>query len=315
MNTRTISIHKSTMQAALWALFFLSCLPQYLYSQISGYDILNLDRSARSSALGGAFASIAGDVDALFYNPAGLAEIEEKSAGFTYLNHVLDINSGSFVVVAPRGANKYGIGFHYINYGDFERREGDGTYTGLFGAQDIVLTGGYAQKYSENIYLGASAKALYSKIDTYSSTAFAGDIGLIYSIPRYMLNIGISLTNIGFIAQAYDTIKDDLPASFRAGISKDLAHLPLLWSFEYRRFLDGENQLLGGGEFSFSESFKGRIGYNSYGRDQKIGSEGGALSGFSFGFGFFWKKYTFDYAYTSMGIIGNVNRLSVVFSF
>jgi len=294
---------------------FLLFLPGDVSAQNSGYDILNLDVSARSSGMGGAFVGIDGDLHALFYNPAGLAAINKRTASVSFLDHVLDINSGNAVTVFPRGETVYAAGISYINYGDFEGRDEFGNDTGSFSAQDVVLTGGLSRKYTDNIYYGVGSKVMYSKIESFSSTAIAADAGVMYVIPEQMLTIGLSLANIGYVAQAYDETRDDLPMVVKAGFSKRLAHLPFLMSLEFRQFFDGESQIVGGGEFTFSDYFKGRFGYNSYVGDQKIGDEGGTLSGFSFGIGLYWKKYVIDYAFTSMGIIGNLNRLTLAVPF
>jgi hypothetical protein len=296
----------------LLAVLFL--IPVSGYAQMSGYDFLNVDKSARAAAIGGAFTGISGDAHALFYNPAGLSGVDKITANISYLNYVLDINSGTIAFTFPReGNNTYAAGINYMNYGDFEGFDNFGNETASFGAQDVLFTGGMARSYSEKIDYGVSVKMLYSSIHNYSSFVGAADLGVIYKIPVQMMTVGLSISNVGYVLQAYDQTKDKVPAAAKLGISKRLAHLPLLLCFEGRQFFDGENQFILGGEFDFSETFQGRIGYNSYGRDQKIGSEGGTLSGISLGFGLKWRQYFIDYSFSSNGIIGNLNRLTLRF--
>jgi len=314
IENKMIKIRFFNRGIALIVLILCFSYPSIVCGQFSGYDILNLDFSARSAGIGGAFVGISGDMYVLFYNPAGLAGIDNKVVGFTYLNHVLDIKSGNVVYISPRGTSTIGGGIQYINYGEFEGRDKLGYDTGSFNAQDIVFAGGIARKYNENIFIGVTAKALYSKIDIYSSSAILLDAGVIYLIPNQLMTIGAAISNIGFVAKAYQTVKDDLPTQMKIGVSKQLAHLPLLWSLEYRRYRDGQNQVVGGGEFSFTKVLKGRFGYSSYARDQKIDDESGTLAGISLGIGLYWKKYIIDYAFSSMGIIGNLNRLTIIFS-
>ena len=130
-----------------------------------------------------------------------------------------------------------------------------------------------------------------------------------------MFTVGVSVANAGYVVSAYSESKDDMPTMLRGGFSKQLAHLPLLLSFEYRQFFNRDYQLVGGGEFTLAESFKGRLGYNSYGRDQKIGDEGGTFAGMSFGFGFLWRRYTFDYSFYYLGVIGSLQRLTLLWTF
>ena len=290
--------------------------PQTSLAQLSGYELLKMDISARASGMSGAFVAITGDLHSLFYNPAGLIGIQNKSLSFTYLYHVLDIKTGSIVFAVPHGINsKIAIGVNYINYGSFEGRDERGFPTSSFDAQDVVFVGGFAREYSSSLYYGLNGEVFYSKIGGFSSTVIGFGGGVIYSIPEHMLTIGVSVTNVGFVASAYVDTKDDVPTVIKGGFTKQLAHLPLLISFEYRQYFDGEFQIVGGGEFTFAEFLKGRLGYNSYGTDQKIGDEGGNFAGASFGFGFNWRQYLFDYSFSSFGVIGDLQRLTVSWMF
>ena len=294
----------------------LFVFPGVTPAQLSGYEILKTEISARASGMSGAFVGVTGDLHALFYNPAGLIGIQKKTVSFTYLDHVLDLKAGNIVFSFPYGLkSKYAFGVNYINYGTFEGRDRNGFPTSSFDAQDIVFVGGFAREYSSNLYFGLAGKALYSKIADFSSMVIALDGGVIYKVPEKMLTIGVSVNNVGLVTSAYADTKDDVPAMLKGGFSKHLAHLPLLISFEYRQFLNGDFQFVGGGEFAFTESFKGRIGYNSYGPDQKIGDEGGTFAGASFGFGFRWQRYLFDYSFSSFGVIGYLQRLTVSWTF
>ena len=294
----------------------LLVFPGVSASQLSGYEILKTEISARAAGMSGAFVGVSGDLYALFYNPAGLIGIQKKTFGFTYLDHVLDIKAGNFVYSSPLGVNsKYAFGINYINYGSFEGRDINGAPTTPFTAQDVVLAGGFAREYSSHVFYGISAKALYSKIAAYSSTVIVFDGGLIYTMPEKQLTFGVSVVNVGVVASAYTDTNDDVPSMLKGGFSKYLAHLPLLISFEFRQFLSGDFQVVGGGEFTFGQSFKGRLGYNSYGSDQKIGDEGGTFAGVSFGFGLNWKLYLIDYSFSSSGVIGNLQRFSVTWTY
>ena len=141
---------KGLIEGAIAIVFgFIILIAGTVKAQLSGYEILKLDISARASGMSGAFVGVSGDLHSLFYNPAGLIGISERSLSFTFLEHIVDIKSGSFVFAAPRGANsKYAIGGNYINYGTFEGRDINGLPAPSFYAQDIAVSGGYAGEYS-----------------------------------------------------------------------------------------------------------------------------------------------------------------------
>ena len=66
-----------------------------------------------------------------------------------------------------------------------------------------------------------------------------------------------------------------------------------------------------GSEFTLSEFLKLRFGYNTIGIDQRVGLDRDTLAGFALGFGVFWRRLTFDYALTSQGEVGFLNRVTI----
>ena len=106
-------------------------------------------------------------------------------------------------------------------------------------------------------------------------------------------------------------------------LSKKLAHLPLLLSVEGFQYQNEKFHFIVGGEFTVTPFLFLRLGYNSIGKDQKIRS-GSQFAGVSIGIGItlanavqfkntFWQRFSFDYALTSAGAIGRLNRISVGF--
>ncbi len=286
------------------------------YSAEPGFEFLRNEVGARPAALAGAFVAIEGDLNSIFYNPAGIASINNKTGTFTYINHLLDINAGVLGYAQPvLNKGVIGIGINYLNYGDLEGRTEEGLETGTFGAYDYVLILSYADEVLSNIKTGLSIKIINSKIESYSAGAFAMDVGILYKIQKHNLNIGFSIINIGSTTKAFIETKENLPSHIKGGISKKLAHLPLLITTEIRRFSGGDFQYLGGGEIIFNDKIKGRFGYNSNGTDQHFGITDDTFAGFSLGLGFIWNRFNFDYSLSSLGGIGNQNRFTITREF
>ena len=51
------------------------------------YDFLQLDSSPRASALGGAYVADIDDPNIIFYNPAGITNIDNIPISFSFLKH------------------------------------------------------------------------------------------------------------------------------------------------------------------------------------------------------------------------------------
>lgn len=60
----------------------------------TAYGFLKIDPSARSTGMGGAFVGLSDDESALYFNPAGLIQVETNRFFTTYNNYITDIQSG-----------------------------------------------------------------------------------------------------------------------------------------------------------------------------------------------------------------------------
>jgi hypothetical protein len=302
-------------------------LSSAMFAEIGGktslYEFLRNESSSRAAGLGGSFVSFANDPNVIFYNPAGLATVGSRMASFGFLKHLMDVNAGyaSYVQQLDILNGYIGVGIQYYNYGGFEELDEVGEKIGDFNAGDFALSVGYARKTETNFYYGLNLKLIYSSIASMSSAALAGDIGIFYSIPSDEINIGLSIQNFGIGLKTYDGLSEDLPLDIKIGISKKLEHLPLNinlnfhhLNFFYNDFIERFKAFSVGGEFTLSQYFKLRIGYNNLRRlDLKLGASSG-MAGFSLGLGVEVNKYLFDYSFTSYGAIGGLHRINLTTS-
>jgi hypothetical protein len=284
----------------------------------STFNFLRLDTSPRSAALAGSFVANGDDPNVMFYNPAGINLLSGMPVSFSFLKHLMDINSASVSFSKEfEGIGRFAAGVQYINYGTFTRADANGMKLGNFGVGDFALTLGYGNRLDNNFYYGANIKIIYSSIESFSSTAAALDLGLHYAIPESRWNFGFSILNLGTQLKSYFSTKEELPLDMRLGFSKELEKLPfrLFWSFNslsdrYDNFLDRFKQITIGGEFRFGQSLRLRFGYDNIKRkEMNIGFAG--LAGFSVGLGFMVNKYNVDYSFSSMGSVGELHRFGI----
>jgi len=275
----------------------------------TGFELLRTDGSARNSALGGSQIAVGGDLQSLFANPAGLADIERPVGAAGFFKHVLDINSGSLAYArAVRKVGTLALGLTYFDYGDFDRANEYGQKQGQFGASDILVSAAAAREIRKNLKGGVTAKFLNSTIDSYSASALVADFGLLYHTGYKGWDVGLGAFNVGTVTSAFLSEKDDLPTAYRLGASVPLEHLPVRFSAA-GEYMDPEGiRGCGGLEITFSPYVSGRLGYNTIGIDQKVGLDRDALAGFSGGLGLHFRSMSFDYALTSQGEVGFLHR-------
>ncbi len=310
------------MSIKKYLVFFVIILTNTAFGQ-NVYEFLRLDASPRAAALAGSFVTNYDDPNVMFYNPAGIATLKESPVSFSYLKHVLDINSATISgSTFLEGYGRFSAGITYINYGSFDRADEFGNRNGEFGAGDIAFVVGYANLLSENFYYGTNVKFIYSSIDDRSSSALALDLGLQYLIPDKKWSIGFSVLNVGTQLSSYYSTKEDLPLDVRFGVSKELEHTPFTLSAAFTRLSDKYDnlskrfqQFVVGAEIRLSKPLRIRVGYdNSKRKDLKIGSSTG-LAGISLGLGLSVGEYKFDYAFSSYGEIGGLHRIGISTTF
>ncbi len=287
------------------------------------FEFLRLDMSPRAAALAGSYVSNNDDPNVMFYNPAGINFLNNKPASFSFVKHLVDINSASLTYSQEvTDIGRFGVGVQYINYGSFTEADANGNELGEFGANEFALLVGYGNQLDENFYYGANVKFIYSGIADYSATGLAMDVGLHYEIPDAEWNFGLSVLNFGTQLSSYFNKNEDLPTDVRFGFSKVLPHTPFKFYFSFNRlnesydnFADRFKQITAGAEIRFSTSLKIRLGYdNEKRKDYKVGATAG-LAGFNIGVGFNVSDYTIDYAFSSMGSIGALHRIGVSTTF
>ncbi len=303
-------------------LIILFAIVNVVYSQ-SVFDFLRLDVSPRAAAVAGAFVANYDDPNVLFYNPAGLNLLEGQQVSFSYLKHLLDINSASLSYSNYfEKIGRVSGAVMYINYGSFTKADEYGNKSGEFGAADIAFIASYSNVIDKNFYYGANVKFIYSGIDDKYSTAVASDLGLLYCFPSVRWAIGFSILNAGTQLSSYAGITESLPLDVRLGVSKTLAHLPFTFFFSLNKLNENTTNLSDrlkfftlGGELKISKVLRLRFGFDNEKRqDLKIGASAG-LAGFNLGVGVKIKGYRLDYAFSSLGSIGGLHRIGITTSF
>jgi hypothetical protein len=286
----------------------------------SGYEFLRTDFSPRSSAMAGAFLVLRGDVNGIFQNPAVMAYTEERQFCFNYNNYLLDVAGGQAGYTQRlTGHGQISTSILYLNYGSFQETDEFATPTGRsFSANDMALALSYSDYLEDHFTYGVTLKYIHSKIDSYTASAIGLDLGMIYEASFSKdLYFGIALMNIGKSLTAYVHTKENLPLTLRFGFSKKLAHLPLVYNITFNDLNVEENSIFDhlkkfsiGGEFTLSQVFRLRLGYDNA-LHLDLNTPAAKFSGVSLGFGIIWRTYRFDYSFSSFGDLGSVHRFGI----
>lgn len=167
----------------------------------AGATELLIPVSARGTALGGAFAAGISGVEALYFNPAGVAASNlTTEVMFSHLNWIADINVEYAAVASRVGEFGYlGVSFKSIGFGDIEQttvENPDGTGT-IFSPNYLTMGLTYSRAMTDRILFGVTGKLISEKIMRESAMGVGFDFGLQYLSGITGLKLGITLMNLG----------------------------------------------------------------------------------------------------------------------
>lgn len=313
---------RKILSLSLLALFTFSLWGVNEDAGTSGFNHLQVIYSARAMGMARAMTGVNATIDGLQFNPAAILKVEELELSSTYSSYFVESNGGALHMLFPRNENvTYGLMLHYLNFGQMDRTEvtqsNEYLDTGeTFGASDIIFGVSAARIINPAIDLGISLKYIYDNIDTYSATAVAIDAGLIHHPINEKIKVGIAVRNLGKQITYYtdDKYSEKLPFTFAAGISYQMSPT-LLGTIDISKPQNSNLTVKTGFEYKIHPMLNLRTGYNANSADWKTGGSWDWSSGLSFGAGFNWKKYKFDYGISSYGNLGFVNQGTLIYTF
>lgn len=307
---------KTIIAAALAALALPCCLSSAFAGSARGtsaFQFLQLGVGARPSALGEVFAGVADDVNAIYWNPAGLAGIKRGELSMTRALWFEDIAYSNFAYGRPALGGTIGAGFNFLNTGTIQKADYLGNRLAeSYTAADMMGLVSYARPLG-GLALGANLKYISSRIDRRSAHSFAADLGALYSGFRpwgRKLSVGLAAQNIGTKAR-YVSEEYPLPVMIRAGGS--LALFKNLLVASDLTYAEKDVNLHAGAEYTRAFGafvLAARAGYKG-----DTVKELGLLSGLTAGMGVNWNDYQLDYAWNSFTDLGITHRISLGIKF
>ena len=264
-------------------------------------NIQNIGAGARSSALGNSFVALADNGDAVFANPAGVAQIQRHELAYTNVSLLFegidgdDLGQHVASYVQPLGT-RLGVGI------GFERIGSD-----LLSENGGFLSLGY--KLSSTLMVGVTGKYLIWKVrdipddpvngpDPLSNTtngAIGLDLGLLWKSPIQGAQIGVLLKNANEPNLAKTSGLGDagaLPMDLHVGASLPVAETSMVTVQWVVRELTDEpdSRVVVGGETRLVEGLMLRAGGSKLFQDDASGD-------LNAGLGYKRDKLLFDYGY------------------
>ncbi len=290
----------------------------------SGADFIKVGIGARPAAMGEAFVAAADDINAAFWNPAGLALIERTEASFMHMAYLADISYENVSLGGPiNRLSGWGASVSYMWQPPFDSTQNTfGAPTqAAANADDLAVGLSYAYNFGNyrttdfnvsNISAGATLKLIQRTLSDHTANAIYGDAGIVAEVMEG-LRLGFVVQNAGttitFISAA-----DPPPLNTKLGLAWNLRMNDsnrLMLAYDINHPIDLSDldtnrwrQNLGA-EYWLLNTLALRAGYE-FGYD---------LGGMTAGAGFRWNSLGVDYAFVPYSLAGNTHRISLDYAF
>ncbi len=255
---------------------------------------------ARALGMGGGFTSIGDDASTVFYNPAGLSNLDfsELSLMHMTLFEGIRYNYAAFVYPTHK-LGGFGVALMRVGTDDIPRRI-DFVETGTFDYSDFQMLLAYGQRVHHRIAFGLNMKIVNQSIDTYSDYGIGLDFSMLADFSSHV-SFGIVVRDLIPAELKLNMSKESVPTSVMGGLSyRGLVlddRVQVLTSMELEKIENRSVRVHTGAELTFRNTYMLRLGYD---RDN-----------FAFGAGYRPGRFQFDYSYKLLDYIDDSHRLSV----
>lgn len=287
---------------------------------ISSLQFLKIGVGARALGVGGAFAAIADDASALYWNPAGLV-LGGRSAYACYADWPVELSHRFAGVVFPFGANAVGVSLCQLACPETPvttELQPDGTGE-TWRYSDVAAAVSFSRSMTDRFSFGLTARYVDESLDLLHMRALTFDIGTYYRTGWGSSRFAVVVTNFGGDATPSGSyVLDDgsrlasfdsfsPPTEFRLGFANEFIDRPgarLTASAQLNHPNDNAENVSLGAEYAMRERLFLRAGLrvNSDAESAVLGAGAmlpvaGALRA--------------DFAYTFMGDLGSATRVSM----
>ena len=278
----------------------------------SGAPFLRMGAGARPTAMGQAFVGVADDVNAVYYNPAGLGFLSrpELTAMHTQWIQGLDYNFGAFAYPTDFGA--FGFSAATLQSDEQRKRGLDESDQGTFDAMDAAYGVSFARNLNPTLSVGMTARWITLEIDNASAKAWSGDVGLLQRFHRVPLSVGLAVRHFGQEIEFIDEA-DPQPMTVDLGGSLSLLRERLKIAMNVQRPRDNDVQFGTGAEWAQDAGDNFR--YALRGGYTNAGTDADGTTGLSFGAGIGYRQFNFDFAWVPFGDLGNTFRYAAHMKF
>ena len=321
----------------LWTFTVTAVQAQNLFPFLGGQRVgtsavtfLKIGVGAKATAMGGAFVALANDASAMYWNPAGVAQVKGNELMVAHIEWPADIQYEYFGYVhhVP-SIGSIGLSASFLHMDDMAvtteyQPHGTGDY---FGYADMMVGLTYSLKIMDRFSFGITGKFVREEIAELVMQNWMMDLGTYYWTGYKSLRFAVSLVNFGPILRPegsyyMKTKEGDLveeqyeafspPTIFSIGAAMEFlekGNHSITGSMQMNHPVDNAENVVFGTSYAFMQRFELRGGYKINFDEEKFTFGGGIripLAG---------TMLKIDYSYADFNRLQTTHQFSLSFNY
>jgi len=214
--------------------------------------------------MGSAFTGLADDASAPYYNPAGLAFLDEHQLLVMHAPLFLETHFNYLSSAHPFG-DKWGavaLSDALLLSNGIKVRDGFNRVTNSNGdVRDNVISASYARKIFRNFAAGVNINYIEQKVIGFSDSTLGYDLGFLYRPSRW-LSAGASFVNINTPKIKLDRVADEFRPLSRFGLASEVFEDRLTLTADLTRINKQSSLAAMGAELTVNHLIQLRAGFN-----------------------------------------------------
>lgn len=265
---------------------------------------------ARAISMGGAFAAVASDASAVYWNPASLASLQRQELTFTYADRFgLGLTHSYLGYLLPlRDNHALGLDWFYQGFDDAELGYRQHQLHFAYGYRNGIA---WLRPYLGNTAIGLSAKYLSQSADldgqrAMKASGWGFDLGLLVPLP-HTLRLGLTVQDLGGTSLEHDQGLSEkaFDVHYRLGLAgRPLEGLTLAGDLDDEFHLGAEYWL------------RGQLALRAGVRTERHTPENfGDATAITLGLGFKYRFAQLDYAYERHPVLAPTHYTSLTLAY
>lgn len=155
---------------------------------------------ARATAMGSAYSAIAEEASTMYWNPAGLSNLDAATFTGEYAVWLVELDFSYAGLALPTRLGTFGLNVTALRSPEMDvtREDVPGYRTGeTFRANSYAVGLSYGRALTDRFSIGGTVKLVRETISASAATGVAFDVGTLFITPFRDIRLGASITNFG----------------------------------------------------------------------------------------------------------------------